>query len=268
MHSLKDKVVLITGASSGIGRATALRLAGAGARLALVARTEADLEAVAVEARSLGVPALVLPTDVADADQCRRAVEATVTTLGGVDVLLNCAGVSMQAPFADCDLAAMEKVIRVNFFGTLYMTHHALPHVSQRQGSLVAISSLTGHRGIPGYAAYGASKFAVHGLYESLRVELADQGVHVGVLAPGFVATPLRDHVLGADGTIRKTPATTPFRVWPLERCVDLVVRMLVRRQREALLPAFVRPLLAFDVLTNGRVGDGWLRGRFRRGTR
>jgi short-subunit dehydrogenase len=146
------------------------------------------------------------------------------------------------------------------------MTHFALPHVCRRKGSLVAVSSLTGRRGIPTYAAYGASKFAVHGLYESLRVELADRGVHVGVLAPGFVATPLREHVLDGHGMVCKTPPTVPFRIWPLEKCVDLVIRLLVRRQREVLLPGFVRHLLAFDMCTNGSVGDGWLQKRFRRG--
>jgi NAD(P)-dependent dehydrogenase (short-subunit alcohol dehydrogenase family) len=265
MHPLKDKVALITGGSSGIGRAAALRFAGHGARVALAARTAADLEVVAAEIRTRGGDALPLPTDVTDADQCARAVAATVERFGRLDVLLCSAGVSLRAPFADCDLGVCERVMGVNFFGTLYATHHALPHVRKSRGSLVAVSSLTGRRGVPSYAVYGASKCAVQGLYDSLRIELADDGVHVGVLSPGFVDTPLREKVLGPKGEVWGVPPPPPFRVWPLERCVDLLVRLIVRRQREVLLPWVVRPLLAFDVASGGQFGDLWLTRRFRK---
>jgi|SRR5579884_2059706 len=267
MHPLQGKVALITGGSSGIGRAAALRFAAHGARVAVAARTAADLEAVAVEVRAHGGDALAVPTDVTDAAQCGRAVAATVERFGRLDVLLCSAGVSLRAPFADCDLDVCERVMRVNFFGTLYVTHHALPHVRRRRGSLVAVSSLTGRRGVPSYAVYGASKFAVQGLYDSLRVELAGDGVHVGVLSPGFVDTPLRDKVLGPNGEPWDSPPEPPFRVWPVERCVDLLIRLIVRREREALLPWFVRHLLAFDLASGGHVGDRWLRGRFGRGS-
>src|SRR5262249_41147027 len=154
MHSFRDKVVLVTGGSSGIGRATALRLAGLGARVAVAARNETALKEVEQEAGRLGAEALAVPADVSDAEQCRRAVEATVERFGQLDILICSAGVSMRAYFAHSDLAAMERVMCVNFFGTLYTTHHALPHVRRARGSLVAISSLTGKRGIPSYSIY------------------------------------------------------------------------------------------------------------------
>src|SRR5207237_1265119 len=151
------------------------------------------------EAEQFGVRALAVPTDVTDPEQCRRAVETAVETLGRLDVLLCCAGLSMRSYFDRCSLEPLERVMRVNFFGTLYFTHFALPHVKKTQGSLVALSSLTGKRGIPSYSIYGASKFAIQGLYESLRLELRRDGVHVGVVSPGFVETPLRVNVLGPD---------------------------------------------------------------------
>lgn len=258
MHPLAGKVVLVTGASSGIGRAAALRLASYGACVAAAARNREALEEAAAEAARAGGEILALPTDVTDAEQCRRAVGQTVERFGGLDALVCSAGVSMRAYFEGANLAAMEQVVRVNFFGTLYATYFAIPHVKQRRGSLVAVSSLTGKRGVPSYAVYGASKFAVQGLYEALRVELRRDGVHVGVVSPGFVDTPLRDRVIGYDGQIWPRPPEPPFRIWPVEKCVDRVVRLLVKRRPQALLPWISWPLLAVDQMTGLRLGD-WI---------
>jgi NAD(P)-dependent dehydrogenase (short-subunit alcohol dehydrogenase family) len=262
MHPLRSKVVLITGASSGIGRATAVRLAGHGARVVLAARSAGTLAEVAEEAQRAGGEALAVPTDVTDADQCARAVESAVSRFGALDVLICSAGISMRANFADCDLGAMERIVRVNFFGTLYPTYHALPHIKKSRGSLVAISSLVGKRGTPTYAIYGASKFAVQGLYESLRLELASDGVHVGVFSPGHVDTPLRQNVLGPDGKPWDDPPPPPFRVWPVSKCVDRIVRLIVKRKAEKLLPGLVRPLLALDHALGPWLGD-WIIGKF-----
>jgi NAD(P)-dependent dehydrogenase (short-subunit alcohol dehydrogenase family) len=263
MHPLQGKVVLITGGSSGIGRATALRLAGRGARVAVAARTASALDDVVTDMASLGAQGLALPTDVTDAEQCRRMVEDTVERWGSLDVLLCSAGVSLRALFADCTLDALNHIVRVNFLGTLHATHFALPYVRRNRGSLVALSSLTGKRGIPSYAIYGATKFAIQGLYESLRMELAGEGVHVGVVSPGFVDTPLRGHVLGPDGTPWANPPPPPFRIWPVEKCVDRIERLLVKRRAEALLPAFVGPLLALDDVVGGWIGDWIIRSQF-----
>lgn len=263
MNPLHNKVVLITGGSSGIGRATALRVAEYGARVAVAARTSAALDEVVGEVVARGGAGLAVPTDVTDAEQCRAAIAKTVDHFGRLDVLLCSAGISMRANFADTDLAAIERVIRVNFFGTLYPTYFAVPHVKKTRGSLVAISSLTGKRGVPSYAVYGASKFGVQGLYESLRLELAPEGVHVGIVSPGFVDTPLRERVLGPDGQPWDKPPEPPFRIWPVEKCVDRVVRLIIRRQGQALLPWFVGPILALDDLSNGWFGDLFLGGRF-----
>src|SRR5262245_61398728 len=227
MHSFANKVALITGGSSGIGRATALRLAELGARVAVAARNAEALDQVCREAQASGGEALAVPTDGTDSDACRRAVEAVIARFGRLDILLCSAGLSMRAYFEISSLEAMERVMRVNFFGTLYATYYALPHIKETRGSLVAVSSLTGKRGIPSYGIYGASKFAIQGLYESLHLELGRDGVHVGVVSPAFVDTPLRENVLGPDGRPWKEPPPPPFRIWPVEKCVDRIVHLI-----------------------------------------
>jgi NAD(P)-dependent dehydrogenase (short-subunit alcohol dehydrogenase family) len=263
MQYFRDKVVLITGGSSGIGRATALRLAAYGAKVVVAARDEQALKEVVQEAGRRGGEALAVPTDVTDAEQCCRAVVETVARFGQLHVLVCSAGLSMRTYFDGSDLPAMERVVRVNFLGTLNMTHYALPHIKQTRGSLIALSSLTGLRGVPSYAIYGASKFAIQGLYESLRLELKRDGVHVGILAPGFVDTPLRDRVLARDGQPWQTPPPPPFRIWPVEMCVDRIVRLIVRRRRQINLPWFIGPLLWLDEIVGRWVGNTILRYAF-----
>ena len=153
--------------------------------------------------------------------------------------------------------------MRVNFFGTLHATHFALPHVKKTKGSLVAVSSLTGKRGIPSYSIYGASKFAIQGLYEALHLEVARHGVHVGVVSPAFVDTPLRDNVLGPDGKPWDLPPPPPFRVWPVEKCVNRILRLIVKRKRQALMPWFTGPLLVIDEILGRVIGDRILTKRF-----
>lgn len=253
---LQGKVALITGGSSGIGRGTALRLAALGVRVAVAARGQAALAAVVDEITKQGQLALALPTDVTVAEQCRQAVAATLDRFGQLDILVSSAGVSMRTYFANSDLVAMERVMRVNFLGTLYVTHYALPHIRQTRGSLVALSSLTGLRGVPSYGLYGASKFAIQGLYDSLRLEVRRDGVHVGVVAPGFVDTPLREHVLGPGGRPWDNPPPPPFRIWPVDKAVDRVVRCIVHRRKQINLPWFVGPLFWLDRIVGGWIGD------------
>jgi len=263
MRSLRDQVVLITGASSGIGRATAIEMARLGARVVAASRNSAALLELAKEIGSSGGQALAVATDVTDPAQCQKAVESAVQKFGRLDVLICSAGISMRSDFEHSNLEAMERVVRVNFLGTVYATFFAIPHIKKSRGSLVAISSLTGLRGVPSYGIYGATKFAVQGLYESLRIELGRSGVHVGTVSPGFVDTPLRDRVLGADGAVMKEPPDPPFRVWPVEKCVKRIIRLVVRRRRQALLPAFTGPLMTLDDMLGRRIGDWILAWRF-----
>ncbi len=202
MRPMLGKVVLVTGGSSGIGRGTAVRLATLGAQIAVAARDEKALSAVAEEVGRLGARALAVPTDVTSAEQCRQAVETTVAHFGALDVLVCSAGLSMRTYFEGSDLAAMERVVQVNFFGTLYATYFAVPHVKRSRGSLVAISSLTGKRGIPSYAVYGASKFAVQGLYDSLRLELRATESTWGWCLPGLSILRFANECSGATDSL------------------------------------------------------------------
>jgi NAD(P)-dependent dehydrogenase (short-subunit alcohol dehydrogenase family) len=263
MEPLRNKTIFVTGASSGIGRATAIRLASHGAQIALSGRNRQALEQAQKEIVQTGGIAFVAPADVTHSDQVRQAIDAAVAHFGKLDILLASAGLSMRAYFDGSSLEALERVMRVNFFGTLYATHFALPHVKKAKGSLVAISSLTGKRGIPSYGIYGASKFAIQGLYDSLALELARDGVHVGVVSPAFVDTPLRANVLGPDGKPWDVPPPPPFRVWPVERCVDRIIRLIVKRRRQALMPWFTGPLLVIDEMLGRVIGDRILTRNF-----
>ena len=265
MNGLANKVALVTGASSGIGRATALRLAALGVGVALASRTSSALDELVREIEGLGGRALAVPTDVTDPEQCRLAVERTVEHFSRLDILVCSAGVSMRSLFEKTDLAAIANLMQVNFFGTLYPTYYAIPHVKQTRGSLIAVSSLVGKRGTPTYAVYGASKFAVQGLYESLRLELAEHDIHVGTVSPGFVETPLRDRVLSHEGKPWTTPVSIPFRVRPVEACVDRIIELIETRKAEALVPGFVGPLLALDAIIGPWLGDRFLTRHFRK---
>jgi NAD(P)-dependent dehydrogenase (short-subunit alcohol dehydrogenase family) len=263
MSFLGGKVVLITGGSSGIGKAIALRVAKLGARVALASRTAGPLETAAEEVRALGAEVLTLPTDVGDAAQCHLMVTQTVARFGQLDALINSAGISLRGPFEPTTPETTERVFRVNVLGTIFATQAAIPHVRQTCGSLVALSSLAGRRGAPSYAIYGATKFAVSGLYEAIRIELADDRIHVGVVLPGFVDTPLRQNQLGPDGQPHTDPIKIPFALWSPDRVADCILYLMRHRKAEVYLPWFVRYYVALDALTNQMFSDPILRHRF-----
>lgn len=259
------RAVLITGGSSGLGWEVARRLLDRGCSVGLMARDESRLgDAVSrLDAPASKVVACV--GDAADPEACSRAVQVVTNALGGLDALVCCAGLSMRAPVESTDFQVAEKVMRANFWTVFHATRAALPAVTARQGSLVAVASLAGHRGVPGYGVYGAAKRAVLGLYESLRLEVADAGVHVGIFSPGFFDSPLRQRVLNGQGDVIDPPPPLPFRQWPLDQCADRMLQCLEKRRRMMYLPRFVRPLFAFDEVTGGGLGDRFLKSRFRR---
>lgn len=234
----RGKVVLITGASSGIGRALSVALARRGATLGLGARSKDALDLVAAECIAAGGKAVAVETDVADESSCRRFVERAVEVFGGVDVLVNNAGVSMWSRFDELeDLSAVERLMRVNYLGSVYCTRYALPHLKSSRGLLVAISSLTGKFGVPTRSAYAASKHAVQGFFDSLRIEIADSGVDVLVVSPGFVDTDIRATAFGADGAPRgASPRDESRNTMPVAECVRLIVRAMARRDRELVM--------------------------------
>ncbi len=236
LTSYVGKTALITGASSGIGRLLALRLAREGARVALVARREAELRQLATDIEEGGGQALVLPCDVAERTGVFACAEQAVRAFGGIDVLVNNAGYGHHRRFLDWDLDDMERMVRVNFFGALYWTKALLPQMAERRsGWLVFIASVAGKLGVPEESAYAASKFAMVGLAEALSIELEDLGVHVLTVCPGAINTPFFD----AEALERMPPVSRRMMIEP-ERVVDAVVSALARGKHEITVPRMI----------------------------
>lgn len=230
---------VITGASSGIGEALALAYAARGKNVVLAARSEDALKSVAERCERAGGKALVVPTDVSDPEQCRVLIEKTVERFGGIDVLVNNAGVSMWARFDEItDISVFERLMRVNYLGTVYPTYFALPHLKKSRGLIVGVSSLTGKTGVPTRSAYGATKHAMQGLLDALRVELRSSGVDVLVVSPGFVRTDIRAKALGPDGKPRlESPREeNDGETMSLEECTRIIVDAIDRREREVVM--------------------------------
>ena len=227
------KVVIVTGASQGIGRALCLELAAQRPRLVLAARDEAALAEVSGLASARGAETLVVRTDVADEASCRALVAAAVERFSAVDVLVNNAGMGMLARFEDVsDLAQYERLMRVNYLGSVYATFHALPHLKRSRGQIVAVSSLAGLCGVPMRSAYAATKHAQMGFFDSLRIELRATGVSVTVIAPYFVQSEIRKRSPGPDG---RTVEVSPIReseIMSAEECARRMVRAMERRER------------------------------------
>ena len=238
-HPFRDNVVVITGASEGIGRELARQLADQGAWLSLAARDAAKLEAAAEECRARGGRAIAVPTDVADEAQCRRLIERTVEEYGRIDTLVNNAGLSMWARFDEVtDLAPFERMMRVNYLGSVYCTHAALPYLKRSRGRIVGVSSLTGRAGVPTRSGYAATKHAMAGFFDSLRIELADEGVSVTMVYPGFVSTGIRQRAFGPDGRPLGSSPVRESEVMTPEECARQIVRAAARRRRELLMTA------------------------------
>jgi short-subunit dehydrogenase len=237
MNAFRDNVVVLTGASRGIGREMALQLAGQGARLALSARDAAGLESVAAECRARGGEAVAIPADVAEEPQCAALIARTVEAFGRIDTLINNAGISMWALFEEVtDLSIFEKILKINFLGSVYCTSYALPHLKKTRGRLVAVSSLTGKTGVPTRSGYAASKHAMHGFFDTLRIELAGSGVTVTIACPDFVATEIRERAFGPDGRPLGESPVHESRVMTAETCARLILQGAARRERELIL--------------------------------
>jgi len=251
LATLRGGVAIVTGASSGIGRATALALAAKGARLSLASRKAEALARVAAEIESLGGEALVLPTDVTDRTQVEELVRRTLERWGRVDVLVANAGAYIRCPACQLTIEVVERSLAVNFFGELYAVVAALPHMlRQRGGHIVLMSSVDGKKGIPPDAPYAIAKYAVAGLGEVLRQELHGTGVSLTTVFPGRVDTPLIADL--------RVPWISP-KIAP-ESVASAIVRAIELRQAEVIVP-FPARLLLYANTFSPRLGD-WLTRR------
>ena len=232
------KTVILTGASAGIGRALALSLAQRGANLVLAARNQTALEETVAICVKRGGTAIAVSTDVTQPEACQQLVEAALQACGRIDSLVNNAGISMLTRFDEVtDLSLFEQVMRVNYLGTVYCTYYALPYLKASKGLLVAISSLSGKTGVPTRSGYVASKHAMQGFFDTLRIELRGTGVDVLVVSPGFVATDIRQRALGANGKpLGKSPRDESKETMPVDDCVHQIVWAMERRKREQVM--------------------------------
>lgn len=224
--ALTGKVVVITGGAGGIGRALARSFASRGARIALL-----DRDAEALEA-ALTSDWLAVACDVTQADQCASAIAQVRDALGGIDVLVNNAGISHRSAFSQTDATVLRTVMDVNFFGAVHCTQAALPDLVRSRGRIVAVSSVAGFAPLIGRTGYAASKHALHGFFDSLRAELAHAGVSVTIACPYFTDTALRTHALDGSGNANSAPPPSMGRpLTPEEVAEDIVTACLARRR-------------------------------------
>ena len=228
--------VLITGGTSGIGRACALAFGRAGYQVAFTGRDEIKLFETAQVLVAAGITHLAVQADVGDEAAAERAVRETIARFGGLHVLLNNAGISMRARFQDADLTVIRQLMQTNFFGTVFSTKFALPHLLATKGSIVGVSSIAGYRGLPGRTGYSASKFAMNGFLEALRTELLDQGVHVLTAAPGFTASNIRQVALSADGSAQGESPRDEGAMMSSEAVDAEILRAVQQRRRTLVL--------------------------------
>lgn len=232
----KDKVVIVTGASSGIGEATAREFAKNGSRVVLAARSEEALSIIVNELQNLNLEACYFKTDVTSEEDCRNLIEKTIEKYGTIDILVNNAGLSMRAAFADVDLKVLHSLMNVNFWGTVYCTKYALPFLIAQKGSLIGVSSVAGFHGLPGRTGYSASKFAIHGFLETIRIENLKKGLHVMIIAPGFTHSEIRKHALTADGREQGESPRDEGRLKPPEFVAKWVLKGIRKKKRNKLL--------------------------------
>jgi len=236
MDYFKGKTVVVTGASSGIGKALAEYFAAAGARAVLGARHEEALKQIVGGIAARGGQAAYAVCDVTREADCKRLIDTAVAAFGGVDVLICNAGISMRALFDDVELSVLHKLMDVNFWGCVNCTKYALPYIQQSHGSIVGVSSVAGIHGLPGRTGYSASKYAMTGFLETIRIENLKKGVHVMIACPGFTASNVRFSALTADGSQQGGTPREEEKMMTPEEVARIVARGIARHKRLCLM--------------------------------
>ena len=230
----KDKVVIVTGGTDGIGKALVDALLGMGAKVSTCGRNHDKLYNLQTEYASYPLHTMV--ADVSNENDCRRFIELTIKTFGGIDMLINNAGVSMRALLKDVSIDTIRKVMDINFYGTVYCTKYALPSIMERKGTIVGVSSIAGYRGLPGRSGYSASKWAVQGWLESIRTELLHSGVHVMWVCPGFTTSNIRSAALNKDGQQHGQTSMDEGSMMSAEECSAHILKAIRKRKRTLVL--------------------------------
>jgi len=233
---MKDKVVIITGGSSGIGKALASEFGRRGSKILITGRNQQELESTATELTSQGITIAALRADVRIEEDNRRMAEEAISKFGAIDILVNNAGISMRALFEETDVEVIKEIMNTNFFGAVYATKYCLPEIIRNKGSVIGISSIAGFRGLPGRTGYSASKFALNGFLEALRLELAPKGAHVLTACPGFTSTKIRKRALTKDGSIQGESPRQENHMMTAEECATYIYAATARRRRMLIL--------------------------------
>ena len=241
----KDKVVIVTGASSGIGLASAKLFGSYGARVVMAARSYGKMTELAPQVSSDPDKVLCVKADVSVEEDCKRLIEQTVAKFGGIDILVNNAGVSMRAMFKDLDLKVIRTLMEVNFWGTVYCTKYALPWLLKSKGSVVGIVSVAGFSALPARTGYSSSKYAIRGFLDTLRIEHLKDGLNVLVFAPGYTSSNVRNAALTADGSAQ---GETPLEEDKLMSAEEVALRLAkaLRRRRSQVVLTFLSRLTVF----------------------
>ena len=237
--SFQDQVVIVTGASAGIGKALALQLVQQCAKVVIAARRADRLEQVADLCHAFCGDVLVVPTDVSDEAQCRALIEKTIATYGRLDMLINNAGMAASALLDEFpNLCLFRQTMDVNFYGAVYCTYYALPYLKQTRGRILAVSSLGGKTAIPYNTPYCSSKYALHGFYDALRMELQLHGVSCTVVCPSWVATEFHEAQLNQEGMARgvKGRAYYTKKTMTADQCAKVILDAAYLRRREVLM--------------------------------
>ncbi len=231
---MENKVAIITGASSGIGKALAEKYASEGWNLVLAARRLELLQEL--QKKLTGVDVLVVKTDVTEEADCKYLIDSAVKKFERIDLLINNAGISMRASIEDVEMDVLRKMMDVNYWGTVYCTKFALPYLVQRKGSLVGVISVGGYIGLPGRTGYSASKFAVRGFLDTIRIEYLKSGLHVLVAAPGFTASEIRKTALTSDGTPQGETPRDEDKMMSSEECAAHIFKAVKKRKRKIII--------------------------------
>ena len=229
-----NKVVAVTGGSEGIGKALVESLLQKGAKVATCGRNHDKLYSLRTDFASFPLHTTV--TDVSNENDCRRFIESTIKVFGGIDILINNAGISMRAELKDASVAVIRRVMDINFFGAVYCTHFALNSIMERKGVIVGVSSIAGYRGLPGRSGYSASKFALQGWLEAIRTELIDSGVHVMWVCPGFTTSNIRNAALNSKGESQGESPLDESKLMSAEECARIILNAIEKRKRSVVM--------------------------------
>jgi len=234
MSVFKDKIVVITGGSEGIGKALVDAFLHEGAKVATCGRNYDKL--YHLQSTYPAKPLLIHTADVSKETDCRKFIDEVVHTFGTIDILINNAGISMRSVVSEVELDTIRKVMDINFWGTVYCTMFALPHIIKNKGTVVGVSSIAGYRGLPGRSGYSASKFAVNGWLEALRTELLDSGTNVMWVCPGFTTSNIRNVALNKNGQSQGESPMDEGKMMSAEECAQHILVAIEKRKRNLVL--------------------------------